>query len=187
MSNYQSEPWVNEGGGLRPPTQPIPSAGTHDRGGSWDYVQPPSLPPMVEKKKRSWLLPGIIGAILGISIGAVASGGDSDPLPPMADPITTVTRTVNAGTPAPPVTVTKTVTAPAAVADPAPATGDTCADAREAILTGSQAQIDKALKALIADRKADQTAREAAQDYFEEDDKTLKDMNIDLVQIACQL
>lgn len=160
-------------------TQPIPRD---------DYVPLPPPPPVVEKKKRSWLLPGIIGGILGIMIGAALNSGDSSPAIATAPPVT-VTRTVNAGTSAPRSTVTKTVIAtPKAAPTPAaPASGDTCADAREAILTGSQSEIDQALRALIADRAADQTAREAAQDYFEEDNQTLKDMNIDLVQMACSL
>lgn len=62
-----------------------------------------------------------------------------------------------------------------------------CDIAREAILTGTKKEKEKALKALIKDKKADATAREAAQDYFETDDKDLKKMELDLVQLACAI
>ena len=63
----------------------------------------------------------------------------------------------------------------------------TCDVAREAILTGSEEDKEKAFKALIADKKADATAREAAQEYFEQDDEMLKEMQVDLIQMACSL
>lgn len=63
----------------------------------------------------------------------------------------------------------------------------TCDAAREAILTGSKKSLEKALKALIADKKADADAREAAQEYFEQTDKDLKKMQLDLIQLACSL
>lgn len=62
-----------------------------------------------------------------------------------------------------------------------------CDVAREAILTGTKKEKEKAFKALIKDKKADATAREAANDYFETDDKDLKEMQEDLIQMACSL
>jgi hypothetical protein len=76
--------------------------------------------------------------------------------------------------------------------EPADTTEDTpkatsCDVAREAILTGSAKEIKAAMKALVKDKKADATAREAAQDYLNETDKDLKQMSVDLVQMACSI
>jgi hypothetical protein len=61
----------------------------------------------------------------------------------------------------------------------------TCDVAREAFLTGTDEEIEAALEALVADRDADAMAREAAQEYLEEDNSTLRGMQKDLVQLAC--
>jgi len=77
-------------------------------------------------------------------------------------------------------------TASQSVADePIVSKATTCDNAREAILTGSKADITKAMKALVADKKADATAREAAQDYLSDTDADLRKMHTDLVQLAC--
>jgi hypothetical protein len=69
---------------------------------------------------------------------------------------------------------------------PAPAAAaSTCDVAREAFLTGTPEQIEAAMRALIADRTADATAREYAQKYLEEDNADLKDMNKSLIQMSC--
>jgi hypothetical protein len=66
-----------------------------------------------------------------------------------------------------------------------PAAASTCDVAREAFLTGTEAEIEAALEALVADRDADATAREAAQSYLEESDPTLRRLHKDLVQVLC--
>jgi hypothetical protein len=63
----------------------------------------------------------------------------------------------------------------------------TCDKAREALLTGSPKQIKAAMKALVKDKKADATAREAAQDWLDTTDKDLRKMHADLVQMACSI
>lgn len=63
----------------------------------------------------------------------------------------------------------------------------TCDKAREALLTGSPKQIKAAMKALVKDKKADATAREAAQDWLDTTDKDLQKMHADLVQMACAI
>ena len=63
----------------------------------------------------------------------------------------------------------------------------TCDVAREAFLTGSDAEIRAALEALVADTTADASAREAAQSYLEEDDPTLRGLHKDLVQYTCSI
>lgn len=75
-----------------------------------------------------------------------------------------------------------------AVATEAPApTGSTCDNAREAILTGSPSDITKAMKALVADKSAPDTAREYARYYNGRDkgDPTMQEMDVSLIQMAC--
>jgi hypothetical protein len=79
--------------------------------------------------------------------------------------------------------------APAGDDDPLP-TGDdttTCDVAREAFLTGTPAEIEAALKALIEDESADAIAREYAQHYLVRDaaDQTAQDADKALIQAAC--
>ena len=76
-----------------------------------------------------------------------------------------------------------------ALVDPEPesAAASTCDVAREAFLTGTEAEIEAALAALVADTAADASAREAAQSYLEEDDPTLRGLHKDLVQYTCGL
>ncbi|RPH76188.1 MAG: hypothetical protein EHM88_20165 [Candidatus Rokuibacteriota bacterium] len=69
-----------------------------------------------------------------------------------------------------------------------PAAGaSTCDVAREAFLTGTEAEIEAALAALVADTTADAAAREAAQSYLEEDDPTLRGLHKNLVQYTCSI
>jgi hypothetical protein len=63
----------------------------------------------------------------------------------------------------------------------------TCDVAREAFLTGTEEEIEAALGALIEDRDADATAREAAQSYLETDDPTLRGIQQNFVQYACSI
>lgn len=64
---------------------------------------------------------------------------------------------------------------------------DSCDAAREAILTGTPAQIEAAFKVLIADTTADGTAREYARYYLVRDknDKRMREMDIGLIQMGC--
>lgn len=65
----------------------------------------------------------------------------------------------------------------------------TCDVAREAFLTGTQAEIDAAMTALKNDRTADATAREYA-DYYMNRDKTnpeLREMDKGLIQMSCSI
>jgi len=67
----------------------------------------------------------------------------------------------------------------------------TCDAAREALLTGSPTQIEAALRALMADKTADGTAREYADYYLHRDappaygSKDLRSMDISLIRTAC--
>jgi hypothetical protein len=62
-----------------------------------------------------------------------------------------------------------------------------CDQVREAILTGTPAEIKAAMKRLVADRKADGTAREYAQYYLKRDAKQpdMREMDVTLIQTAC--
>lgn len=133
------------------------------------------------------------GLIAGLVIG---SAGSSEATPPTATPpAITITQTVpgpagkTVEVPGPVTTVT--VTAPPAETEPALSepVGSTCDIAREAILTGTKGDIEKAFKALIADKTADSTAREYARYYLGRDagNKQLQEMDITLIQSACSL
>jgi hypothetical protein len=72
--------------------------------------------------------------------------------------------------------------------EPAPA-ASTCDVTREALLTGTQAEITASLKALMADKTADATAREYA-DYYLNRDKAspdMREMDIGLIRMSCSL
>jgi hypothetical protein len=59
--------------------------------------------------------------------------------------------------------------------------------AKEAILTGTPASITAAMKALVADKSADSTAREYAQYYTGRDagQKDMQTMDTSLIQMSC--
>ncbi len=65
--------------------------------------------------------------------------------------------------------------------------GASCAVVREALLTGTPAEITTGMRALIADKSADQTAREYASYYVGRDknQKDLQKMDVSLIQLAC--
>jgi len=77
---------------------------------------------------------------------------------------------------------------PAPAEAPAPAdAASSCSVVKEALLTGTPAEINAAMLALVADKGADQTAREYA-DYYTNRDKNQKDlqkMDATLIQTAC--
>ena len=148
-------------------------------------------------------------ALVALAIGAASAGGtnsrtnagpasDTLPVPALTvtstipGPATTttvpgpnVTKTVTQQAPAKTVTVTVTAEPPAA-AQPAPG-GSSCDKAREAILTGSPADINASMKALIADTTAPSIAREYARYYTGRDagQKDMQEMDITLIQSAC--
>lgn len=64
-----------------------------------------------------------------------------------------------------------------------------CDAAREAILTGTAADIKKAFLALQKDRTAEATAREYARYYLVRDknNKDLREMDIGIIQMSCSL
>lgn len=143
-------------------------------------INPPE-PATPKKSRRATIVTGVVALVVGVIIGAASAGGGS-PAPTAAAPGPTVTATVEVATPAE--TVTVTPDAPPAVT---PAATTTCADAREAFLTGSPADIDRALKALQADKGADQTAREYANFYLTRDkgDPDMQTLDKGLIQTAC--
>lgn len=96
---------------------------------------------------------------------------------------------IHEATTAPPATPT--------TAAPVPTTTTTgavssCEQTREALLTGSQAQINTAMSRLIADTSADGTAREYADYYLHRDappaygSKDLRGMDISLIRMSCR-
>lgn len=69
----------------------------------------------------------------------------------------------------------------------AAAKASSCDVAREALLTGTPAQIAAAMRGLIADRAADGTAREYADYYLHRDatDPGMRSMDIGLIRMSC--
>jgi hypothetical protein len=65
----------------------------------------------------------------------------------------------------------------------------TCAVAREAFLTGTQAQIEAAMAALQADKASDPMAREYASYYLTRDagNPDLRQMDATMINTACSL
>jgi uncharacterized protein YkwD len=112
-----------------------------------------------------------------LALGLAACGATSQPLPQASPPSSS--SSVAAPTPED----TPTEDAPAATV------ATTCDIAREAILTGSKAQIKAALKALQADKTADATAREYAQNYLVRDagQPDFAEVDKDLIQMSCTL
>jgi hypothetical protein len=69
------------------------------------------------------------------------------------------------------------------------AKANTCAVVREAFLTGTKAELEASLKALVADKTADATAREYA-DYWLNRDKSqpdMQEMDEGLIKMACSV
>lgn len=95
------------------------------------------------------------------------------------------------GSPAATTTVTKTVKAPApkaaAAKEETESDVSTCDAVREALLTGTKAEIKQAMKDLVADKSADANAREAARDYLNRTDPDLKESAASLVQLGCSI
>jgi len=89
-----------------------------------------------------------------------------------------------------PTTPEALASAGASVAAAAPAPADatsSCAVVKEALLTGTPAEINAGMLALIADKTADQTAREYASYYTDRDknQKDLQEMDATLITASC--
>jgi hypothetical protein len=115
-----------------------------------------------------------------VATAACTADSTKDALPAGSDKFPTTSTAVAAGTvkTEPPKVTTTTEAAPAA---------STCDVTREALLTGTQAEINASMKALMADKTANATAREYA-DYYLNRDKTEPDMqkmDISLIRMAC--
>lgn len=142
----------------------------------------------------------VVGALtIGLILGIIGSNGSNTAATASAPATSTVTVTapaepagapstvtVTKAVPGPATTVTVAGPAPAPAADPAPS-GDSCGNAKEAILTGSQADIDRTLLALQNDKGANSTAREYARYYLGRDkgQKDLQELDITLIQSVC--
>lgn len=115
--------------------------------------------------------------LLGLGLAATAActaAPEKDALPKGSDQFPTEQK----GT----VETTATTAAPVA-----PKAASTCDVVREALLTGTQAEINASMKALVADKAADATAREYA-DYYLNRDKTepsMREMDTGLIRMSC--
>lgn len=159
------------------------------------WQTPPPPPPAADRpwyrKKRMW-----IGAIVGLMIIGAAAGGSKPasstghPLPAGSDQTAVTTAPVATTVPtsapakATPTTAKPTPTTAAQVVAP---TVSSCDRVREALLTGTQAQINGAMAALQADKLADATAREYADYYLHRDavENGLRSMDVSLIRMAC--
>lgn len=115
------------------------------------------------RRRMWWVLTSVAALVL---LAGCQLNPDPDPLPPGSDQFPETTDTLDEPD------------APAAEAT-------SCDRAREAFLTGTPGEIKSALRALIADKKADADARENAQQYLNESDADLRDMYKQLVQTYC--
>lgn len=92
-------------------------------------------------------------------------------------------------TPIPQETTTGGATATTASPTPSTPAVSSCDRVREAFLTGTKAEIEAALRALVADRSADGTAREYAGYYLKRDRNSadLREMDQSLISTSCSL
>jgi hypothetical protein len=116
---------------------------------------------------------GIAGAAM-LALALTACGAAQQPLPQAPDTSTSQK--------APPETSSEAEATPETAAT-------TCDIAREAILTGTKAQIKAAMKKLQADKTADATAREYARYYLGRDagQPDMQEMDVSLIQMSCTL
>lgn len=125
-------------------------------------------------------------ALAIIIAGLVITAGcatKNDALPAGSDKFPTTATTVAAGV----VTTVTTTKASTTTTTEAVAAASTCDVTREALLTGSQAEINASMKALMADKTADATAREYADYYLNRDkaDPSLREMDVSLIRMSC--
>lgn len=123
-------------------------------------------------KKFTLVLLGLGLAVAGACTAADTSGKDA--LPKGSDQF----PTEQAGEVKAAETTTTTV-----------AKANTCAVAREAFLTGTPAELEASLKALVADKGADATAREYADYWLNRDkgDAQMQEMDEGLIKMACSV
>lgn len=132
-------------------------------------------------RKKRWWAAGVVAVI----IIAAAAGGSSDKKKPATQTGTIVSTS---STSAAPTTVT---TQRATTTTQAPTTTtvalSSCDQVREALLTGTQSQINTAMAALQSDKAADQTAREYADYYLHRDagDAGMREADIGLIRMGC--
>lgn len=71
----------------------------------------------------------------------------------------------------------------------APKTASSCDVVREAFLTGTPAELEASLKALVADKAADATAREYADYWLNRDkgDAQMQEMDEGLIKMSCSV
>jgi hypothetical protein len=126
----------------------------------------------------------IILSLLAASLAVTAACSTKpDALPAGSDKFPTTSTTFAAGA----VNTDATVKATTTTGTEAASAASACDVTREALLTGTQAEINASMKALMADKTADATAREYADYYLNRDktDPSLQKMDISLIRMAC--
>lgn len=127
-------------------------------------------------------------AVLTLSIGVLgACASTSEPLPPAAAefPAPAPAAGVVAVDPAPAPAAAPAAAKPAAAAPAAAKGASSCDVVREALLSGTQTEINSAMTKLQADKTADADARETASDYLRQTDKDLRSMHVTLIRMQC--
>lgn len=162
---------------------------------------PPPPPPASAARpwyrmKRVW-----IGGVIALLVIGGAAGGSkkkdvaltvqkgTETAAPATQPTAAPTTATTAAptTTAPKPTTTTTVKVTTTTTEKV----DACEAVKEALLTGTQAQINAAMTALIADKTQDATAREYADNYMHRDappaygSKDLRSMDVSLVRMSC--
>lgn len=136
------------------------------------------------KKKILIIAAIVLVAMVGCTTAVVVAGVSSSTSGPDKDAL------AQSSSPAAPVEETSEAPAPAPEPAPEPTkAASSCDDAREAILTGSKADITRAFQALIKDKGADATAREYARYYLVRDkgQADVQEMDISLIQMSCTM
>jgi hypothetical protein len=168
----------------------------------WQASPPPPPAPSRPWYKKKWVW--ALAAVGVIAIGSAGAGSSEKKDAKLATASGHVSDTTasTATTAAAPTTVTTAKATTTTTVKPTTTTTvkattttteklDTCAAVREALLTGTQAQINAAMAALQADKTADATAREYADYYLHRDappaygSKDLRDMDVSLIRMAC--
>ena len=121
----------------------------------------------------------LVAAIALTGAACTADTKDKDALPAGSDKFPASETTVASGVVEDEAVPTTTV--------PAEASASSCDVTREALLTGSPAEIDASMRALMADKNADATAREYADYYLNRDkaDTSMREMDIGLIRMSC--
>lgn len=121
---------------------------------------------------------------LGLAVTAACTTTDKGALPKGSDKFPTEQSGAVVAVTVPAAKVVETTTTTVAKAS-------SCDVVREAFLTGTPAELEASLKALIADKAADATAREYADNYLHRDappaygSKDLREMDASLIKMSC--